>query len=153
MPQAHRCPGPTVTGSSVGTSQHILYAHFGGKEHLFRKAVEHNIEIHFHSLEACPRGAESESQAATIAEATVTAGVARDGNSRKHFSDSRTRRIFSIQLAAYAVRACLAYGFWLGQRFATTRKALWRLLRDSPSESRRRAGTTGGAILTVCRTA
>lgn len=31
----------------------------------------------------------------------------------ERFEDSHSRRILSIQLVPYAVRACLAYGFWL----------------------------------------
>src|SRR5580704_6256624 len=134
---------------AAGISQRILFAHFGSKENLFRKAVKDNIETRLHSLEACPRGAECESEAAAIqriAEATVTACVAQDGNSilthwalledpayaaelyrdeigsvellwhrefAERFPDSRARRILSVHLVPYAVRACLAYGFWL----------------------------------------
>jgi len=31
----------------------------------------------------------------------------------ERFPDSRSRRIFAVHLVPYAVRACLAYGFWL----------------------------------------
>jgi AcrR family transcriptional regulator len=31
----------------------------------------------------------------------------------ERFPDSRSRRVLSVQLVPYAVRACLAYGFWL----------------------------------------
>jgi AcrR family transcriptional regulator len=134
---------------AAGISQRILYDHFGSKEYLFRKAVEYNIGARLDSLEAYPIGAECESEVAAIqriAEATVTACVARDGNSilmnwalledpahtaglyrdeigsvellwhrefAERFPDCRARRILSIHRVPYAVRACLAYGFWL----------------------------------------
>jgi AcrR family transcriptional regulator len=134
---------------AAGISQRILYTRFGSKEHLFRKAVKNNIGTRLHSLEACPRGADCEGEAAAIqriAEATVTACVVHEGNSiltnwalledpgyaadlyrdeigsvellwhrefAERFPDSRARRILSVHLVPYAVRACLAYGFWL----------------------------------------
>ena len=36
-----------------------------------------------------------------------------NGALAERFGDSHSRRILSIQLVPYAVRACLAYGFWL----------------------------------------
>ncbi len=69
---------------AAGISEHVLYAHFGNKERLFREAVEENIETRLKLLEARTASATGESETAAIqriAEATVTVCVGGAGNS------------------------------------------------------------------------
>jgi AcrR family transcriptional regulator len=73
-----------MLAQAAGISERILYVHFGSKEHLFRRAVEYNIETRLRLLEARTESIEYESETAAIqgiAEATVTACVAGAGNS------------------------------------------------------------------------
>jgi AcrR family transcriptional regulator len=69
---------------ATGIPEDILYARFGGKERLFREAVEYNISARLRLLEVRTLSAVYESEIAAvqhIAEATVTGCAAGDANS------------------------------------------------------------------------
>lgn len=68
---------------AAGISEPILYAHFGGKEDLFREAVEKNLENRLaqlsRSMKSIPQGSLAES-VEKIAEATMSACISPAGN-------------------------------------------------------------------------
>lgn len=67
-----------------GIPAELLYARFGGKERLFREAVEYNVRTRLQLLEARTVSAVYESEIGAIqriAEATVAGCAAGDGNS------------------------------------------------------------------------